>query len=327
MLNQITSTATFQAIKTNPKTRSYWMVGIALVFATIAPIGMRAAQQLGMPFQAVVFWRLFPAFLILTPFVIRRYRGQLANIRGRDLIYITLAGILLGVHFNFLAASLIYTSILVSQVITNTGPIWVAILEITVLKEKLGRAVIMGIFIAFAGGILIALAPSLETSQVTEVTTRPDTLPEPNPLLGGVLGLGAAIGGAIYLLIGRKVRSRVSLLPYIWMVYGIASVSAVIVSVISQKAVIGYSLEAWLWCLAVAIFVTLLGHGSFNYALGYLPATIVSISSQIISILAAIIAFVFFSETPLILEIVGSGIIMSGVMLSIIGQRKPNEVE
>ena len=326
MLNQITSTATFQAIKTNPKTRSYWMVGVALIFATIAPIGMRAAQQLGMPFQAVVFWRLFPAFLILTPFVLRRYRGQIANIRGRDLIYITLAGILLGVHFNFLAASLVYTSILVSQVITNTGPIWVAILEITVLKEKLGRAVIIGIFVAFAGGILIALAPSL-TAQPVEVTARPDTLPEPNPLLGGILGLGAAIGGAIYLLIGRKVRSRVSLLPYIWMVYGIASVSAVIVSVVSQKPIIGYSLEAWLWCLAVAIFVTLLGHGSFNYALGYLPATIVSISSQIISILAATIAFIFFSETPLLLEIIGSGIIMSGVMLSIIGQRKPNEVE
>lgn len=327
MLNQITSTATFQAIKTNPKTRSYWMVGIALVFATIAPIGMRAAQQLGMPFQAVVFWRLFPAFLILTPIVIRRYREQIANIRGRDLIYITLAGILLGVHFNFLAASLVYTSILVSQVITNTGPIWVAILEMTLLKEKLGRAVIIGIGIAFVGGITIALAPSLEPAQTVEVVTRPATLPEPNPLLGGILGLGAAIGGAIYLLIGRKVRSRVSLLPYIWMVYGIASMSAVVVSTISQKPIIGYSPEAWLWCLAVAIFVTLLGHGSFNYALGYLPATIVSISSQIVSVLAAIVAFLFLSETPLTFEIIGSGIIIGGVMLSIIGQRKPNEVE
>jgi drug/metabolite transporter (DMT)-like permease len=327
LLNQITSTATFQAIKTNPKTRSYWVVGIALVFATIAPIGMRAAQQLGMPFQAVVFWRLFPAFLILTPFVLRRYRGQIANIRRRDLMFILAAGILLGVHFNFLAASLVYSTILVSQVITNTGPIWVAILEITVFKEKLGRWVIIGIFIAFAGGIVIALAPSLETSTTIETTVRPDTLPDPNPLLGGVLALGAAIGGAVYLLIGRKVRSRVSLLPYIWMVYGIASVSAVIVSGISQKPLIGYSLEAWLWCLAVAVFVTLLGHGSFNYALGYLPATIVSISSQIVSVLAAIVAFFFLKETPLGLEMLGSSIIMGGVILSIIGQRKPNEVE
>lgn len=322
VIQQITSTATFKAIQTDPKVRSYWVVGIALVFATIAPIGIRAAQQLGMPFQAVVFWRLFPAFIILTPFILRRYRHQLTLIRRRDVVFITLAGILLAVHFNFLAASLAYTSILVSQVITNTGPLWVAILEMTFLKEKLGKWVIIGIFIALAGGIVIALAPSIEAPQVAEIVVRPDTLPDLNPLLGGVLGLGAAIGGAVYLLIGRRVRPRVSLLPYIWMVYGVASVTSVIIALFSQESLFGYIPEAFLWAWAVAIFVTLFGHGAFNYALGYLPATIVSISSQIISVLAAIVAFLFFSETPLTLEIVGSFVIIGGVVLSIIGQRK-----
>jgi drug/metabolite transporter (DMT)-like permease len=327
VIQHITNTATFKAIQTDPKVRSYWVVGIALVFATIAPIGMRAAQQLGMPFQAVVFWRLFPAFLILTPFVLRRYRHQLTLIRRRDVVFITCAGILLAVHFNFLAASLAYTSILVSQVITNTGPIWVAILEMTFLKEKLGKWVIIGIFVAFAGGITIALAPSIESATTDAVVARTDTLPEANPLLGGLLGLGAAIGGAVYLLIGRRVRSRVSLLPYIWMVNGIASVTGLLVVFISQKPIFGYAPQAFLWAWAVAMFVTLLGHGAFNYAVGYLPATIVSIASQIISVLAGIVAFVFFSETPLILEIVGSMVIILGVILSIIGQRQPNGVK
>lgn len=327
MIQHITNTATFKAIQTDPKVRSYWVVGIALVFATIAPIGMRAAQQLGMPFQAVVFWRLFPAFLILTPFVLRRYRHQINHISRRDMIFITVAGILLAVHFNFLAASLAYTSILVSQVVTNTGPIWVAILEMTFLKEKLGKWVIIGIFVAFAGGITIALAPSIESVPTDAVVARADTLPEANPLLGGLLGLGAAIGGAVYLLIGRRVRSRVSLLPYIWMVNGIASVTGLLVAFISQEPIFGYVPEAFLWAWAVAMFVTLLGHGAFNYAVGYLPATIVSIASQIISVLAGIVAFVFFSETPLILEIIGSMVIIGGVVLSILGQRQPNGVK
>lgn len=322
MIQQITSTATFKAIQTDPKVRSYWVVGIALVFATIAPIGIRAAQQLGMPFQAVVFWRLFPAFIILTPFILRRYRHQLTLIRRRDVVFITCAGILLAVHFNFLAASLAYTSILVSQVITNTGPLWVAILEMTFLKEKLGKWVIIGIFIALAGGITIALAPSIETPLVVDTSVRPDTLPESNPLLGGILGLMAAICVAVYLLIGRRVRPRVSLLPYIWMVYGVASVTSVIIALFSQESLFGYVPEAFLWTWAVAFFVTLFGHGAFNYALGYLPATIVSISSQIISVLAAIVAFLFFSEIPLTLEIAGSFVIIGGVVLSIIGQRK-----
>jgi drug/metabolite transporter (DMT)-like permease len=327
LINQITSTATFQAIKTDPKTRSYWVVGVALIFAIVAPIGMRAAQQLGMSYQTVVFWRLFPAFLILTPFVIRRYRTQISHISRRDLLLITASGVMLGVHFNFLAASLVYSTILVSQVITNTGPIWVAILEVTVFKETLARGVIMGIMLAFVGGIVIALAPYIETPTIVETVVRSENLPEANPLLGAALGLAAAIFAAIYLLIGRQVRARVSLIPYIWMVYGVGTLTALFSATLSQKSLVGYVPEAFLWCIAVAFFVTLLAHGAFNYAVGYLPATIVSISSQVVSVLAAIVAFLFLSEVPLVLEIVGSMIIAGGVMLSILGQRKPHQVE
>jgi drug/metabolite transporter (DMT)-like permease len=327
LINQITSTATFQAIKTDPKTRSYWVVGIALVFATLASIGMRAAQQLGMSYQVVVFWRLFPAFVILTPLVIRRYRGQLANISRRDLIFILASGLMLGIHFNFLAASLIYSTILVSQVITNTGPIWVAILEVSFFKEKLGRWVIMGILLAFVGGIVIALAPYVQAPTVIETTPRSINLPDPNPLLGAGLGLAAAIFAAIYLLIGRQVRARVSVIPYIWMVDGIATFVSLVFAIVSQKPIFGYVPEAFMWVIAVAVFVTLLAHGAFNYAVGYLPATIVSISSQVVSVLAGIVAFLFLSETPLGLEIAGSLVIIVGVMLSIIGQRKPNKVK
>lgn len=327
MINQITSTATFQAIKTDPKTRSYWVVGVALIFATLGAIGMRAAQQLGMSYQVVVFWRLFPAFIILTPLVIKRYRAQISHISRRDLLLISASGVMLGIHFNFLAASLVYSTILVSQVITNTGPIWVAILEVTIFKEKLGRAVIKGILLAFVGGIVIALAPYIETQTVAETVVRSENLPEANPLLGAVLGLAAAIFAAIYLLIGRQVRARVSLIPYIWMVYGVGTITALVSTTISQKSLVGYIPEAFLWCIAVAFFVTLLAHGAFNYAVGYLPATIVSISSQVVSVLAAIIAFLFLSEVPLALEIVGSMIIIGGVMLSIIGQRKPHGVK
>jgi drug/metabolite transporter (DMT)-like permease len=66
----------------------------------------------------------------------------------------------------------------------------------------------------------------------------------------------------------------------------------------------------------------LIGHTSFNYALRYVPATFVSISTQMEPIGSAIAAFVVLQETPTGGQILGSAAIIVGVALATLGQRK-----
>jgi drug/metabolite transporter (DMT)-like permease len=64
----------------------------------------------------------------------------------------------------------------------------------------------------------------------------------------------------------------------------------------------------------------LIGHSSFNYALGYLPATLVSIATQVEPIGSAIAAFVLFNEVPTWAQLAGSLVLLIGVGVAIWGQ-------
>jgi drug/metabolite transporter (DMT)-like permease len=61
---------------------------------------------------------------------------------------------------------------------------------------------------------------------------------------------------------------------------------------------------------------------SLNYATRYVPATIVSMTTQLEPIGSAILAYFIFSELPRPLQIVGSVIILCGVALANITQRQ-----
>ena len=67
----------------------------------------------------------------------------------RTIVYSIASGIFLGLHFIAFSLSLQHTSILVNQVITNIGPIWVALLEMFLLKVRQPRVVWMGFLSRF----------------------------------------------------------------------------------------------------------------------------------------------------------------------------------
>jgi drug/metabolite transporter (DMT)-like permease len=66
----------------------------------------------------------------------------------------------------------------------------------------------------------------------------------------------------------------------------------------------------------LTITAQLIAHGAMNYALGFVTATFVSITAQVSSVLSAIGAFLIFGETPTILQVIGSVIIIAGVSIA-----------
>ena len=127
---------------------------------------------------------------------------------------------------------------------------------------------------------------------------------------------------AVYWVIGRKLRVGLSLLPYIWLVYGCAALLLLLAVAVFRLPLIGYPSESYLWLLAMAVFPQLLGHSSFNFALRYFPATYVALATQTEPILSALFAFFLFTEVPLNAEIVGSVIVLAGVAIASVGQSR-----
>jgi drug/metabolite transporter (DMT)-like permease len=260
-----------------------------------------------MPSAFIAAGRLTVSALILTPLALRSHRAEIAGLRGADLLLALASGLLLAIHFATWIASLEYTSVLISVVLVGTSPLWSALFEVLFLRAHLQRLVVIGLLTAFGGGMLIGLAGG-------------DSASASASLFGGLLSLAGAATFAIYLVIGRNLRGRLSLVPYIWLVYGFAAIFLCVLALGSGTPVTGYSPTAYFMILLLALVPQLIGHSSFNYSLRYLSATFVGIATQTEPIGSALIAYFVFNEVPLPLQIVGSAAILIGVVVASLEQ-------
>jgi drug/metabolite transporter (DMT)-like permease len=134
--------------------------------------------------------------------------------------------------------------------------------------------------------------------------------------LGDVLALCGAIAGAGYLLIGRKLRANMSLVSYISLVYGMAAIVLIIFMLSSGESPYGYSPEIYLWLILLAVIPQLIGHSTFNWALGYLSAAYVSITLLGEPIGSTILAYFILHEKPTLIKLMGGALILVGIYIA-----------
>jgi drug/metabolite transporter (DMT)-like permease len=147
-------------------------------------------------------------------------------------------------------------------------------------------------------------------------------------LWGDILAFSGAFFVAVYVLIGRNLRSHLSLLPYVFLVYGAATVTLLIFCLIMQLPLYPYQSINWLWFLLLAIVPTIFGHTVFNWALRYVKAAVVSVSILGEPVGATILAYFIFKEVPTALQITGGLVIIGGLYLfitSVVGQQQKNK--
>jgi drug/metabolite transporter (DMT)-like permease len=171
------------------------------------------------------------------------------------------------------------------------------------LGERLARGTVVAIVVAVGGAALIGWADA--GSAVA--------LAGGGALYGNGLALGASLLVSGYLLIGRVVRQRVSWLAYVTPLYTVAAVTVLAVALATGTPLGGYDTRFYLLCLGMAVGPQLLGHGSFNYALQYLPAALVSLLALLEPVGAAALAYVLFGEAPAPLAVAGMLVVLVAV--------------
>ncbi len=306
----MTNPAPAKSIDSPPLT-AYAVILAAIASMSSAAILIRLALGEDMPPVLIAVSRLFIATVILTPITLNKYWSDIKNLTRTEFILASISGIFLAIHFLAWVSSLQYTTVLVSVVIVTTGPIWVAILEVIFLRIRLSQLVIIGLIVALAGGIFIGLSGLGGNTESTQSAAEADTT-----MIGALLSWVGAVAVAVYMLIGRKLRATLPVIPYIWLVYGISTLAMMPIVLITSTPVLGFSFEGYLVLLAMGLIPQLIGHSSLNYLLEYFPATFVSMFTQLEPIGSAILAVIFFNELPPTHQVIGSGIIIFGVLLA-----------
>jgi drug/metabolite transporter (DMT)-like permease len=286
---------------------------IGLLAVSTASIFIRFAQQEA-PSIVIAALRMVVSTFVLLPLALKNYYQELLLISKKQFLLIILSGLFLALHFATWISSLAYTSIASSVVLVSTGPIWVAIFSKIWLREKQNNAIFLGFFLSFIGLILIALNDSCiklgNLSCFVDISNL-----DHSSLLGDILAFIGALMVAGYFLIGRSLRQSISLIPYIFLVYGISAIFLFIFLFFSGKPILGYSSETYLWIILLALIPQTIGHSIYNWALKHISATIVSIFTLGEPIGTTILAIFVFKEYPGYIKLLGILLILGGIYI------------
>jgi drug/metabolite transporter (DMT)-like permease len=219
------------------------------------------------------------------------------------------------VHFAAWISSLAYTSVASSTALVTTNPIFVALVSFILWRERISRRAVVGIGLTVVGSLLIGISDSEGGSGS-------------NPILGDVLALIGALCGTGYFLMGRELRRRLTILPYIWLVYSAAAVFLLIWMLLAGQSLLSLSAPVYLLLLGLALGPQLLGHTSFNWAVKYLSATFVTVAILGEPVGSTIFALLVLPGQELqLLQLAGGVVLLIGIVIATLAERhvRPSE--
>lgn len=287
-------------------------LGVAITAASTASILIRYAQREASS-SVIAAYRLAIATAILAPLLITRYRPKLRALSGRNLKLTLLAGGFLALHFATWIRSLEFTSVTSSIVLVQTTPLMVAALSPVLIREPLTRYLLIGALVATAGSLLVG---------VSDVCAKPPCFTRGQAIRGDLLALAGAAAGAGYVLVGRVVRREVSLVPYIGIAYAAAALLLGLAAWAAGDQATGFTASTYLAMVLLALLPQLIAHSTYNWALGFLPAAVVSLALLGEAVGSTVLALLLLGEVPTSIRMTGGGLILAGIALGAAGVRR-----
>jgi drug/metabolite transporter (DMT)-like permease len=286
----------------------------AILAVSTASILIRFAQKDAASITIAALRLLF-ATLLLAPVALVRYRTEIRSLTLRAVVLAAGAGLFLAIHFATWITSLQYTTVASSVVLVSTGPVWVALVSPFLLRERLSRAAVIGLGLAILGGIVIAMddvctwSPAIRCAGVDQLLQGP-------AMWGNFLALSGAWAVTGYLVLGRQLRPTVRLVPYILVAYGSAAIWLAAAMLAFGQNPLGMPPMAYVWILLLAILPQLVGHSTYNWALGFLPAALVAVATLGEPIGSTVLAYFILHEHPSLVVLGGGALILGGIYLA-----------
>lgn len=250
---------------------------------------------------------LLPTYF-LTPYLSSKRNIPTPQIQRSAVYYSTIAGVFLAIHFATWITSLAYTSIAASATLVTTNPVWVALISWLWFREKPSWMTIAGIIVALSGGVVIALS-SADSSTAGS-----------NPLLGNGLALAGSWAISLYFLLGREAQQRgLSIGNHVALTYSTAAIVLLPLPFLFGTGYTGYPGQVYLCILLMALIPQLIGHTSFNWAVRWVPPTLVTLTILAEPIGASLLGMMIFGENPGWRVALGGSVIIAGVGIAALG--------
>lgn len=280
----------------------------ALVFAIVCLATSAPLIRWAAPAEAMTVAAGRVAFAaILLALVAASREGIVAPLRAlprAEQGLIVVAGLLLGTHFGVWITSLYFTSTAASVALVAMNPVFAALFG-ALVGDRVARREWLGIAVAAAGCATLAGG---------------DWQAGGDALIGDGLALLGAATAAGYLVVGRRLRGSLPLLPYLALVNAVAGAALLAVAIAIGAEFGGLPWWSWAAIAASAVVPSLLGHTLLNHAVRRTPTHLVALAILGEPVGASLMTWAFFAETPPVHAAAGGAVVLVGIAVGFAGR-------
>jgi len=268
--------------------------GIAIGFS---PIFVRLSE-LG-PI-ATGFYRLFLALPLLWLWM-RLETRRAAGKRPVEWLAVALPGALFAGDILFWHWSITYTTVANATLLANFAPVVVTLGAWLFLRERITAMFLLGMALAMGGAALLVNASVALGSRY---------------VLGDMLGLITACFFGSYVIAVARVRDRMAASTLMLYSSAVTALLLLAATVISGENLLPASASGWSVLVALAWVSQATGQGLIAYALGHLPASFSALAILIEPLTAAILGWAWLGEALSVLQAIGGGIVLAGIIVA-----------
>lgn len=250
-----------------------------------------------LPSPVFVFFRVLFAFPFILFYSVKKL-GFKEILRIKPLLPLLLSGIALSLNWIFFFWAIQLTDIATAVVLYYLGPVFTIILAILFLGEPLNKTLVISTILAFVGALLI-LTPSLKFKG----SMFGVTIALLSGILYGVLGFFSKIAtlkhSALKITTYQIFISLFFTLPFVFIFKFGISVNILMILIIT--GIVHTALALFLW------------YDSLNY----IKVSTSAIFSYLDPFFAIVLGYIFLSQRPSIMEVLGGVLIsLSGIIMS-----------
>ncbi len=274
----------------------YLALAVGISALSLSAMFVRWAEA---PGPITAFYRVLFATIFFAPFLIQQ-RKKFGNLEKRSLWFPIVAGAFTAFDFSIWNTAAQHTTAAKVTLLGNTSPLWVALAAFFIFREKLK--------ISFWVGLVLTL---LGAAFVVGVNFAKDFSINAGDLLASV----AAIFYALYQLTTQRGRKYMDPLRYTWIVGATATIFIFFINLFLGNSFSGYSAQTWLVFIASALVSQSIGYLTIAYALGHLPASVVSPTLIGQPVITALLAIPLLGEMPTREQWIGGALALAGIYL------------
>lgn len=252
---------------------------------------------------SVAFYRVFFAGLILLFFYFKEIFESFKVLKFNDYFLFLVAGLLLSLHFLTWNYSFTMINVAEATLVIASSPIFISLGAFWFFKEKPNKNFYPSFVLSFIGLILVSYSGIKNAD-------------------GNFLGILSVFTSTIffvfYFLIGKLIRKKVNTQIYLFNLYMSSAFFSFLFYIFLEDN-FTHSFNNYSYFVLLAIFPTLIGHGSVNHVISFFKASTVSMNQLVQPVFATVVAYFLLDEPILFTSLLGYFFISIGVLILLRG--------